>query len=227
MKKLILTQAFLVSLVAFASAQKGFHAGLEGAFNVPAIINQDAYGQQELDYTLTTGWADGVVVGYNFDNHFGFQLEGVSSSQGQHYIKKAANQPTIYRNVDLNYTHIPLLFKYSGGAQYPTRFYLLAGVEMSMLNKASIYYKDSATPSTIDARNRFNNRDWALVFEFGSDFTLYKGLYLSAGLRFNYGLTDINTPDFRIKNHSGIYNASRNALGGINVGLHYVFGKEK
>jgi len=224
MKTIYLSIVLLLAGTAIANAQKGFHVGLEGAYNATFIINQDAYGEQELDYAATTGFAGGLAIGYNIDNHFGLQLEAVSSNQGQHYIKQTANEPTIYRNIDLNYMHFPLLLKYSGGAQYATRFFVMAGPEMSMLQKANLYYKDGTSSYTIDVKNRFNKQDWAMVFELGADFTIYKGLYASAGIRLNYGLTDINDPAYRIPNHNGIYDASRNAWGGINIGLHYVFG---
>src|SRR5438093_397204 len=138
MKKIYVFFVFICSLSG-AFAQKGFHAGLEGAFNAVFIMRQETYGQTELDYAPTFGWAGGIVTGYNFDNHFGLQLEGMYSKQGQHYNKQVANGPTTVRNVDLYYYHIPLLFKYNGGAQYPTRFYVMAGPQLSVLSSASIY----------------------------------------------------------------------------------------
>jgi len=228
MKKIYITSLFLISLLPMASAQKGFHIGLEGAYNASFIMNQDAYGEQELDYTATMKWAGGAEIGYNFDRHFGLQAEIITSNQGQHYLKQVAGQPTIYRNVDLNYTNIPFFIKYSSNGNYQARFYLMAGPQLSLLNTASIYYKDAQSEYTIDAKPRFNSQDWAVAFEFGVDVTLIKNMYASAGLRFNYGLTDINSPDYRIVNHDGIYQGSRNVIGGINVGLHYVlFGREK
>jgi hypothetical protein len=128
--------------------------------------------------------------------------------------------------VDFYYWHIPLLFKYNGGAQYATRFYVMAGPQLSILNKASIYYNNGQTSYTIDAMNRFNKQSWEVVFELGSDFTVYKNLYASTGLRFNYGLNDINAPGYQIPDRNGVYNASRNVWGGVNIGLHYVFNNE-
>lgn len=224
MKKIYFTLLLLIFVLPAGFAQKGFHLGGEGGYNATFIVYQQTYGETELDYALTTGGFGGLVAGYNFDNHFGLQVEGLFAGQGQNYSKEMVNEPTTYREVKLSYFHIPFLFKYSCGAQYPTRFYLLAGPQLGILNSATIHYKDGGTEYTIDAKNRFTKNDWELVFELGSDFTITQGLYASTGLRFNYGLTDINDPAYRIPNHNGIYNASLNALGGINVGLHYVFG---
>ncbi len=224
MKKLLALSAIVLLSITGAYAQKGFHAGLEGEFNAVFIVNQETYGGTELHYAATTGGAGGVVLGYNFDQHFGLQLEGLYGNQGQHYDLQVANSPTIYRKVDLVYIHYPFFIKYNGGAQYPTRFFIMAGPQYSALNKATIYYDDGTSKSTTDAKNRFQSGSWEIAFELGSDFTIYKGLYASTGIRINYGLTDINAPGFRIPDRNGIYKASTNAWGGINIGLHYVFG---
>jgi hypothetical protein len=223
MKYIYIIILFVLSGVIEGFAQKGFHAGIEGGFNAIFIMNQETYGETELHYAATTGGAGGVVTGYNFDRHFGLQLEGIYGKHGQHYDLQTMGGPTIIRNVDLYYFHIPLLFKYNGGADYATRFYMMAGPQMSILNKANIYYNNGQTSYNIDAKNKFMSQSWEVVFELGSDFNITKNIYASTGIRLNYGLTDINAPDYRMPDRNGIYNASRNVWGGVNIGVHYVF----
>jgi hypothetical protein len=223
MKKIFIISSIIFTSIFGANAQKGFHAGLEGEFNAIFIMNQETYGETELHYAATTGGAGGVVLGYNFDKHFGLQIEGLYAKQGQNYDLQVVNSPTIYRSVDLVYIHYPFFIKYNGGAQYATRFYIMAGPEYSILNKASISYDNGSGKSTMDAMNRFEKSSWEAAFELGSDFTIYKGLYASTGIRLNYGLTDINAPDYRMPDRNGIYKASTNVWGGVNIGLHYVF----
>lgn len=224
MRKVILSLILCSALAIPAMAQKGLNVGLDGAANLTFIINQNTYGHAEYNYAPTYHLAGGMSLGYNFDHHFGLQAELWTSHTGQNYAQDLSNGTTFKRAVDLYYTNIPLLFKYSGGAEYPTRFYLLFGPQISYLRKATIKIDSGDTHSMITATDRFNKTDIELVLDLGSDFTIYHNLYASAGIRFNYGLNDINAPDWQIKNLHGIYNASTDAWGGIHIGIHYVFG---
>ena len=224
MKKINVTACLICMTFGGAYAQKGFNVGLEGGYNMTFIVHQESYGATELDYASTTGGAGGLVLGYNFDNHFGIQIDGAYDKQGQNYTRVKTNEPTMYRQVNLFYSHIPLMFKYSGGSQYPTRFYIMAGPQYSILNRAVINHTNDPNDYSLAAQDRFVSRTWDIVFELGAEVTLYKGWYANAGLRFNYGLNDINAPAYRMPNSNGIYNPSYNAFGGVVIGIHYVFG---
>ncbi|RYD76391.1 MAG: PorT family protein [Sphingobacteriales bacterium] len=208
-------------------AQNGLHVGIDGAFNGTFIINQNIYAdmqdQRELDYAPTFGYTAGFAAGYNFGNHFGLQAEIKHSLQGQKYADVQSNI-NIDRIVRLKYTHIPVLFKFSGGGNYATRFYVMAGPQFSFLQSAHEKYSSATESYDVDRTNRFNNRDLQLVLDLGSDFVVYKNLYASTGLRFNYGLWDINADGFKLTGPSRTSDISQNALGGIHVGLHYVIG---
>ncbi len=210
-------------------AQTGMHIGVDGAFNGTFIINQNNYGHEtgELEYAPTFGYTVGGSAGYNFNNHLGVQVEVKHSLQGQKYAD-IVRGVDVDRSVRLQYTHIPLLFKFSGGGHYATRFYLLAGPQFSFLNKAQETFSSSDQSVfrnySENRTERFNRRDLQLVLDVGSDFVLYKNFYASTGLRFNYGLWDINADGFKIQNPGRTSSISQNALGGIHFGIHYVFG---
>jgi opacity protein-like surface antigen len=224
MRRFFLLTIAVCCWITAATAQKGFNLGLDGAANLSFIINQNTYGHPEYNYAPTYHFAGGLSAGYNFDHHFGLQAELWTTHAGQNYAQDLADGATFKRAVDLYYTNIPLLFKYSGGAEYPTRFYLLFGPQLSYMRKATITIDSANTHSKITATDRFNKTDIELVLDLGSDFTIYHNLYASAGIRFNYGLDDINAPDWQIKNLHGMYNPSTTAWGGIHIGIHYVFG---
>jgi hypothetical protein len=221
MKKTILLNIFLLcGLSVFA--QKGFHAGLSGGYNLTFIINQNNYGGPEYEYAPTYGYMYGLSAGYNFDKHFGLQAEGEMSKQGQHYSHEDMDHNILTRNVDLTYMHVPLMFKYSGGGNYPTRFYIMAGPQFSYLQSAHISVKSNEQNTSQSVPDRFVHNSVEAVLDLGSDFTIYKNLYGSAGLRFNYGFNDINAPAWRIPNLTGLYDGSQNALSGVHFGLSYM-----
>lgn len=221
MKKIyLLLTCVAMSLSAYA--QKGAHLGVDGAFNLTFILNQNTYGGQEYEYAPTFGFSSGIAGGYNFDQHFGLQMEVKYSKQGQNYEYVTADGINLRREVDLAYTQVPLLFKYSGGGTLPTRFYFLIGPQINVLQSASITAINNGDRKKEDAHSKFNGKDFTAVFELGSDFTIKGRWYASTGLRFNYGFTDINDPDFHIPNSKGMYEASHNFLGGVHVGIHYM-----
>lgn len=223
MKKLFLLIC-LGGLISPARAQKGLHVGVDGAANLTFIINQNNYGGREYNYAPTYHFAGGISAGYNFDHHFGFQAEAWTSHEGQNYAEDIANGIHYKRAVDLYYTNVPILFKYSGGAEYPTRFYLMFGPQFGFLRKATNTIDSSDKHTTFSVTDRFNKTDLELVLDLGSDFTIYHNFYASAGIRFNYGLNDINAPAWHSKNFNGQYNPSGNSFGGVHIGIHYVFG---
>ena len=214
-----------ISIVTNSHAQTGLHIGVDGAFNGTFIINQNIYDLPtgELDYAPTFGYTVGGAAGYNFNNHFGVQAEVKHSLQGQKYAD-IRDGKDVNRSVRLTYTHIPIMFKYSGGGNYATRFYVMAGPQFSFLNKAHEKMESAMISYDEDRTARFNNRDMELVLDLGSDFRITGNFYASTGLRFNYGLWDINADGFKIKDPGRTTNISQNALGGVHMGIHYVFG---
>lgn len=212
--------ALSISLPAFA--QRGLHLGLNGGYNAVFIMNQNNYGGTEYEYDAKFGYAAGVVVNYNFVEFLGLQLEVNTSSKGQSYKDFEGNLP-VTRDVDLKYLDIPLMLKYTspnGG----TRFFAMGGFQYSILQDAAIeYYVGDDNRSPTDAIERFENSDMAFILGTGTNIMLPLNLYASVGLRFTYGLTDINDPEWRLPNQDDIYEPSRNATGGIRLGLHYAF----
>jgi hypothetical protein len=226
MKRILLFSFSMISALS-TYAQQGFHAGLNGSGNLTFIINQNNWGRPELEYAPTIGYTGGMELGYNFDRHFGLQAELIASKQGQNYQEENTALVKTNRSIDLRYTHFPILIKYSGGGDMAIRFYMMAGPQFSFLRHARETYSSDTMAQSIDhdVTERFEPSDVELVFDMGSDFTLWGNWYMSTGLRFNYGLKDINDPDWQIAGPGKFYSRSQNALGGVYVGVHYVFGK--
>ncbi len=79
--------------------------------------------------------------------------------------------------------------------------------------------------------NDFKNSEFAIAAAFGLDIDLSKHLFLTTQIRANYSLTDIRNGDVieRIKNGDGgsIFGERANLVVGIQVGIHYMFGKTR
>jgi hypothetical protein len=79
--------------------------------------------------------------------------------------------------------------------------------------------------------NDFKNSEFAIAAAFGLDIDLSKHLYLTTQIRANYSLTDMRNGDVidRIKKGDGgsIFGERANVLVGLQIGLHYMFGRTR
>lgn len=241
MKKITSLLFILFLFVSYQSiAQKGKEVvlGVGGAFTTVWIINQNFYGEPEVDYAPKTGYAASLNLGFNFTKNISALTELQYSLQGQKYDGDQNNTKTL-RDIDLRYFNIPLFFKYAFGSG-GTKFRFMAGPQVGILLEANQVYTrngskfyDNITkqningeiitfqPGTGDITERFNKTDFSLVLDIGADIHLSDLFYITAGIRGNYGLTQINADKFRILNSDNEYPASNNLWGGIYVGINY------
>ncbi len=237
--KTIMTLLIVCATVSIATAQKDkhFEIGLQGGYGSVWIINQNNYGLPEMDYEYTWSGGFNFQAGYNFTENIGLFTEVGVLNLGQQYKDQGAANSEIARTVDLKYLNVPVFFKYSYG-ESRARFRLLVGPQFCFLQKAEQTYTINGNDfsyelqdkegSTFDAgasdiTDRYNEMDIAFVLDLGADiFLITDMLYLSAGARMFYGLTDINASAYQLKNNDGNYEASHNAGVTFMLGLHYI-----
>jgi opacity protein-like surface antigen len=222
---------------AFAQVDQPFIIGLNGGVNSVWIANQNIYGEPEVDYVSKMGAAVSLTLGYQFTEQVAVIAEIQSSKQGQTYedVQKLNNiRYNLMRDIDLKYINIPVYFKYSMGEK-STKFRIMAGPQFGFLQEATQDFTrngevigskatnlDGETFVTDDAdiTDRFESMSISIAFDIGVDFHLSDRMYLSTGLKSNYSLADINATAYRITDFSGEYIASKNAWGGLFVGIH-------
>jgi opacity protein-like surface antigen len=239
MKKIILILSVFIAISNISNAQKGAHVGLQSNLNTVWIVNQNSYGGEEFDYALKLGGGVGLALGYNFSDHLGLQLEVNTSSQGQKYESSKA-QPTFEstRDYSLKYITLPVLFKYTSG-EGVVKFYFQAGPQFSFLQDAQLTYGFAATDVVLDGTSRYSKTDIGAAFGLGANINVTPFLYINAGLNFFYSGNDINSSEktnevgtytdgtWRWPDQSKQeYKASHNATGGLNIGVHYLFGNK-
>ena len=223
--------------------QKQLYFGAQGTGMSTWILNQNNYGRPDMDYVATFGGAGNVNIGFDFNQNFGLFLQVGYAKLGQKF-RDVIDDTTYTRNVKLDYLQVPLLFKYRTSADV-ARFYIMAGPQFDFLLSANqIYYKDDVSYEEQfenplsgemvkigeeDITDRYTSYDIFARLDLGVDITIIKNLFISTGLSFAYGLTDINAEDWRMDNSSGEYNPSHNIAIGFNVGINYCldFSKSK
>lgn len=240
MKKLLYLLPVILFFSIHANAQKGKEViiGVNGAITNVWVVNQNFYGEPEIDYAPKMGYTGGINLGYDFNGNAGIMAEVHYSLQGQKYDGKqtfGGNTYNTERNIDLRYMNIPLFFKYAFG-QDQTRFRVLIGPQIGiLLNASQEYLRDGVVINTkktdlnnkvfqtdaSDIKDRFEKNDFSFAIDIGTDITLSKAFFLTAGLRGNYGFQDVNAEPYRLKNLDGEYNPSHNLWGGLYFGINY------
>jgi Outer membrane protein beta-barrel domain len=235
MKKLY---SALLALLLFtcipAIAQKGLYFGLAGTIQSTWITNQNNYNLPAMDYKSAFGGAGNINVGFDFTNHLGVKLEVGYGKFAQKYSDKRGDS-VFSREVKMNHLMIPILLKYRTGGAI-AKFYVAIGPQFDMLLSASQNYlmngaNYDTTLETVsgekfgagkeEIKERFSSMDVFARMDLGLDVTIVKHLMIEFGIKFGYGLMDINSTDYRIKDTSGNYHPSHNVFGGLTLGLNY------
>jgi hypothetical protein len=177
-------------------------------------------------------------MGYNFTENLGIMAEVQYSLQGQKYEGPQnfdGNKYDVERDMDLRYLNIPLFFKFSSGDKL-VRFRFLVGPQVGILLDATQEYlrsgnKIGTTATDVDGnsfitdandiKNRFDKFDFGIAGDVGADFHVSDVLFLTAGMRGNYGFRDINARAYRIDDIDGEYSPSHNMWGGLYIGIYY------
>ena len=194
--------------------ESGFNIGADVCLNGTFILHQQTYSLTRLmPYTASIRLAAGALIGYNFSPNAGIAIGAGVAGAGQNY-SDIENGVTYTKSVSLNYTQVPILFKYilvDGSSHY----YGMAGPQLGFLSSSSmtisgdsylkIPYTDGATitPDMIPINPRskasslFQSTDIGFRLEAGYDIEVSDNLYANAGIGAYIGFTDINTPDMR------------------------------
>jgi|GEM_PF-685239 len=251
MKKMrcILFALFFLTTLSQVFPQKGKEVivGAGGAFIDVWIVHQNFYGKlPEVDYAPKLSGAYYATFGYSFTEQFSMLAELSFSGQGQKYEGKQTISGSTYeieRHIKLRYLNIPLFFKYTFG-EGGTRFRVMGGPYLGLLldanqeylwdgdeilnNPLALFTPKGETENVYADYNgsieeRYGNTDYGIALDIGADIFATEKFFISAGLRMNYGLTDINTDPYRLDKFDGAaYEPSHNLFGGAYISLNYL-----
>ena len=224
-------------LLAGPSFSQHFFIGVNGSVMNTWITDVRSVNMPDMDYKTTFNPAVALNVGLQITNHLAIEIQPGYQVLGQK-LSDAIGDTTYSRTITLNYFQLPIFLKYrTGGAL--AKFFIEVGPQFNMLMSAKQTYMKKDSPwddpftnpnthksearNTSDIKSHFNSMDIMARMDFGVEFVVIKKLMIDAGINLGYGLTDINSADWKIKNSSGKYTASHNIFGGATIGVNYVF----
>ena len=233
MKKLGLVYIILFMLLLSAEVKSqqvhSLWISAVSGFNNNWILNQNAYGNQEFEYSSRFGLAGGLGVTYFYRKHWGFNGSLLVSQMGQNYSGYQAGG-VADRKIKLSYVEVPLLFmKDIPYFQYPTWFSFGPDV-LILLNANQKYARNGGNPLSnpegmIDGnvKDRYKPIDIAVNFAVNRMYNLdyFRKMMLFFSVNSTVGLTDINTTEWQIPNKHNIYKGSHNFYIGIKFGIMF------
>lgn len=206
-----------------------------GAYNT-WILNQNMYGNQELPYTVKTGFSGGLGFTYlSYKNGYSMGLRVANLGQSYSGSMAGANAK---RKVNLTYLQLPVMFMHQLDGRFKTTWLEFGPQFMYLLSAHQDFSRNDGRPIVdlhtmseghVNVTNRFNPFDVMLKVGLTNMFTStskYKlpyrpteKLIWTLSLDGAIGLTDINKKQFQIENTHQIYGASHNFYVGIRIGV--------
>ncbi len=123
------------------------HIGLTSAVNTSFVLDEGLREDPRYRATYKLEWAPiGIAAGVDFNRGFGLQLEAILSNQGQVYdVIDIAAKVVGERRIDLQYVHLPLLFRFMNSSSAPARMNFSLGPQLSIMTKGSetLFYQAS------------------------------------------------------------------------------------
>jgi hypothetical protein len=229
---LIFILVYLGSSGIYAQKAKSLWFDVCAGINTSLIINQNAYGNGELDYATTFGFTGGPGTSYLLSDNWGINTSLTWSKLGQNYSGSQSSADAI-RKVKLNYLELPLLAMHRiKGTKNPTwiafgpEFMFLAGAKQDYHreNDGSELPKPlTMVEGNTDIIDRFNPVDIGLNISLKKIYDLYENSKLRLVVTANMaiGLTDMNSKEWQTPNMKGDYSGSHNFYLGIKAGLMY------
>lgn len=225
---------FLLMHATIANAQekRSKWINIIGGFNIPLIVTQNAYGNPEFEYFPTLSLTGGVGMSYFIDTEWGLNGSILVTKLGQNY-KGIQSGGDAERKVKLLYLEVPFIAM-KKVINIKTPVWLSFGPDFFyLLNARQEYQRTGGNPLPYpegmaegDVKERFNPLDVSLNIAASQFYSLNKlnkanSKMLLVSLNTSWGLTDINSEEWKTPQPDGTYNGSHNFYIGMKFGLMF------
>lgn len=225
----ILTFILLISVEVKAQQVHSLWINAVPGLNSTWIMNQNAYGNPEFEYSTAFGLSGGLGATYFYKRHWGFNGSLLVSKLGQSYSGVQAGGDAD-RKISLTYLEMPvLMMKEIPGMPYPTWISFGPDV-LFLLNANQEYTREGGNPisnpegmASGNVKERYKQVDVAINFSVNRMYNLdyFRKMMFLFSINTAVGLTDINSKEWQIPNTHDVYGGSHNFYIGIKVGLMF------
>ena len=208
---------------------KGFYFGGDiGSNQTHLVLKKSAFYpliSNEAKFGMKWGLSYGVKVGYNFNRHVGIEVGcTINSAQGVSYIDNPNGKLPINGEINLTYTHVPVVAKYkmskvSKLTGQPASLNVIGGIMYSHLKEANMKLNESKLN---DVKNLFAANELGVIIGLEYD------VYVTPNIFFNFGgkgsiSTDVKALPGLSSNKANSYNI----MLGLNAGINFQIPNKK
>jgi Outer membrane protein beta-barrel domain len=190
-KTKVLASITCMMCMLMSTAQLNAQGGEVGLRFMPTVSNLSAKssGGGVIEGKATVGYGIGMLIGFNFSDYIGVQVEGIYNSLSQNYVEN-----DIEHKIKLKYFNIPLLLSLNTGKTKPVNFNIVGGPQLGISAGSSLETVNGNNINNTQAVLSVKKGDLGLAYGAGLDFGLNPALTwrLSLGFRGVYGLIDIS-----------------------------------
>lgn len=240
--------------------KNGFDLGINSGIQTTTLINKaDQAAGPELNFKQKIGIPVGVSATYSLSHRVGIGIDIIYAHQGQTYVGQLlpSSDPQIYyyqvkrlaamngvmltgnytASVALNCIKVPFLFRYTGNTEKSVYFSSFIGPQITRLTSVNLKVNDmEVAPTGINASAGGIYKKTLIdgVLGLGTGFKLTSSLFMTAYLRLEYGLNDIERKDAAISYQGAEQKywpdgrgANHSASAGLMIGVQYKFAKKE
>lgn len=168
-----------------------FNKGIFGIRYMPSISSikvQNFEGDVQGDFVLGHGY--GGLLGINFNNHIGLQVEVIYNQLSQKY-----KDHDLERRIDLNYVNVPLLLSLNTNRKKIINLNIVAGPQLGVNVGATLKTTGTSNGNVnTQAILAVKKNDFGIAYGTGLDFglNLRRTIRLDIGFRGFMGLLDVS-----------------------------------
>ncbi|MCB0639349.1 MAG: hypothetical protein KDC54_22140, partial [Lewinella sp.] len=217
-KNAILTLLFSL-FFSFLSAQVWLEIGPKASFGPSGYVNGTILNDDKHDYSLNLAFNYGGVVGFNIGDYHGLNLEALWGTYFQNITYLGDDGPR-RNSLEWEVTDLYLLYRY-----YPeSGYYFELGPKFTLVNDR----QQTFGVEFVDTKGLYEDKYVSAVAGLGAFLAGSEVMVIKAGLRFEYGLTDMVSADGMSAGFPAYY-ADLGSLGStqafrVSFGLEMSFG---
>ncbi len=190
------------------SAQYGYQLGIEGSPQLSWLLNKDDINSRRFNPESTINGSFGFMYEYELTKNTGIGVDAIYSMQGQYYQFLSMD---FYKKV--NYYKIPVMFCYTPQIGPGLRAIAKVGPQLGILSSAELLNREGKA-IVKDQRTAYSSTDFGFVAMAGFGFGITSQLYADLLLRYDYSVTNAESPGY----NSNVNNPSPPVLPNTIVG---------
>ncbi|MEL6971019.1 MAG: hypothetical protein AAFZ63_24720 [Bacteroidota bacterium] len=187
MRRTILPTFIVLCFVVSGHAQLWLELGPKAAFGPSGYFNSTLANDSQHDYSLNLAYSYGLTMGINIGDHHGLNFEGLTGTYFQDLTFRPDAGTSLRNSLEWEVFDLYALYRY-----YPeSGMYLEVGPKYTIIDEIS--QTSGIEPVPVDGQ--YEDSYISGVLGIGAFLSGSEALVFKAGLRAEYGLTDLVTAD--------------------------------